>query len=71
MESMEEPKKRLLVLVREAMRRKHYSERTEEAHIYWDKNNRDKNKMTRIKLGQIKQGQTSLFSFYHPLPLKS
>jgi hypothetical protein len=44
MESMEEPKKWLLVLVREAIRRKHYSERTEEAHIYWDKN-----KMTKIK----------------------
>ncbi|MBI2486516.1 MAG: phage integrase N-terminal SAM-like domain-containing protein [Deltaproteobacteria bacterium] len=34
---MEKPKKRLLVLVREAIRRKHYSKRTEEAYIYWIK----------------------------------
>ena len=34
---MEKPKKRLLVLVREAIRRKHYSRRTEEAYIYWIK----------------------------------
>jgi hypothetical protein len=29
--------KKLLVLVREAIRRKHYSKRTEEAYIYWIK----------------------------------
>jgi hypothetical protein len=59
MESMEEPKKRLLVLVREAIRRKHYSERTEEAHIYWDKN-----KMTIIKQGQNKT-RTDRCPFFH------
>ena len=34
---MEKPKKRLLVVVREAIRRKHYSKRTDEAYIYWIK----------------------------------
>ena len=34
---MEKPKKRLLVLVRQAIRRKHYSKRTEEAYIHWIK----------------------------------
>jgi len=31
------PKKKLLDLVREAIRRKHYSRRTEEAYIHWIK----------------------------------
>ena len=31
------PKKKLLVLVREAIYRKHYSKRTEEASIHWIK----------------------------------
>ena len=34
---MEKPKIRLLVIVREAIQRKHYSKRTEEAYIYWIK----------------------------------
>ena len=29
------PKKKLLVLVREAIWRKHYSKRTEESYIHW------------------------------------
>ena len=32
---MEKPKKKLLVLVREGIWRKHYSKRSEEAYIHW------------------------------------
>jgi len=34
---MEKPKKKLLVLVREGIWRKHYSKRTEESYIHWIK----------------------------------
>ena len=34
-ENENRPKKKLLVLVREAIWRKHYSKRTEESYIHW------------------------------------